>query len=162
METPAMPASATGMSKTRSGPHSLWRPSVTRKTPPRRPTSSPKTSRRSSLRRPIRSAALSAPTIVTSGTVALRVRPAEEVVLGRHGRRDDAGADLTDAVGSLRFAVDAECLVGDAFALEESRVSLDRIELAPRGHVLGRAVAGGVVRGGVGLHPIGHGLDQGR
>src|SRR4029079_7004014 len=152
METPAMPASATGVSKTRSRPNSFWRPSVTRKTPPSRPTSSPKTSTRSSFRSPIRSAAFSAPTIVTSGTALLRVRESEQVVLRRRRGGDDAGSDLADPPRRFRLAVDAERLVGPSLALEIPRVPLDRIEIAPRGDVLGGAVPGRVVRGGVRVH----------
>src|SRR5689334_172826 len=41
---PTMPDSASGVSMTRLSPKSFWRPSVTRKTPPSLPTSSPMTS----------------------------------------------------------------------------------------------------------------------
>src|SRR5438552_1114541 len=64
---PTMPDSASGVSKTRFSPNSCWRPSVTRKTPPSRPTSSPKTRVRGSPARAWRSAALSAWTSVSSG-----------------------------------------------------------------------------------------------
>src|SRR5215207_4932698 len=62
-----MPASLIGVSNTRRS-NSACSPSVTRKTPPERPTSSPKTKTRSSSRRASRSAALSAATIVSSAT----------------------------------------------------------------------------------------------
>src|SRR5438128_2502073 len=70
-ETPAMPASASGVSKTRSDPNSSWRPSVTRNTPPSLATSSPNSSIRSSSASESRSAWFSAFTIVTSGTAVL-------------------------------------------------------------------------------------------
>src|SRR5207253_316094 len=63
---PTIPASASGVSKTRRSPNSVCRPSVTRKTPPSRPTSSPNTSTRSSSPSPARSASRSAPCIVSS------------------------------------------------------------------------------------------------
>src|SRR5438270_338937 len=46
--TPTMPDSASGVSRTRSSPNSSRNPAVTRNTPPRAPTSSPRTSTRSS------------------------------------------------------------------------------------------------------------------
>src|SRR5947208_686664 len=55
-----MPASATGVSKQRRSPKVSVRPSVIRKTPPRRPTSSPKTRTRSSAWSASRSAMFSA------------------------------------------------------------------------------------------------------
>src|SRR5438093_8623400 len=46
---PTIPDSATGVSTTRSSPWRRWSPSVTRNTPPARPTSSPSTITRGSL-----------------------------------------------------------------------------------------------------------------
>src|SRR5262245_59105383 len=44
MAVPMIPDSASGVSITRMSPYLAWRPSVTRKTPPFTPTSSPMTS----------------------------------------------------------------------------------------------------------------------
>src|SRR3954465_8553601 len=57
---PMMPASASGVSMTRSGPNSSNRPFVARKTPPNLPTSSPSTTTRLSRRISRRSASLTA------------------------------------------------------------------------------------------------------
>src|SRR6476620_11676492 len=64
---PMMPDSASGVSKHRSSPKSRVRPSVTRKTPPRAPTSSPKTTTFSSAARASRSAVFKAWAMVSTG-----------------------------------------------------------------------------------------------
>src|SRR5450759_4260132 len=63
---PTMPASASGVSKQRSAPKSRAIPSVTRNTPPRVPTSSPKTTTSVLAVIASRSARLMAPDMVTS------------------------------------------------------------------------------------------------
>src|SRR2546430_15642019 len=76
-QTPAMPASASGVSNTRDGPNSSCRPSVTRNTPPSFPTSSPRTSVLGSSVSERRSASLIALAIVTSAigvAIPLRLR----------------------------------------------------------------------------------------
>src|SRR5712671_207896 len=60
MAAPTMPASASGVSMTRSGPNSSYSPAVARKTPPNFPTSSPSTTTRGSRRISTRSASLTA------------------------------------------------------------------------------------------------------
>src|SRR6188474_3367034 len=60
MAVPTMPASASGVSITRSGPNSSYRPEVARKTPPNLPTSSPRTTTRLSRRISMRSASFTA------------------------------------------------------------------------------------------------------
>src|SRR6185503_2951423 len=57
---PMMPASASGVSNTRSGPNSSYSPEVARKTPPNLPTSSPRTTTRLSRRISLRNASLTA------------------------------------------------------------------------------------------------------
>src|SRR5438128_89421 len=80
---PTMPDSATGLSKQRSLPNSAWSPSVMRKTPPNRPTSSPYTTTLSSAFIASRSAVLSAAAIVTatSGLLGRRELGLQEVAL---------------------------------------------------------------------------------
>src|SRR5881275_3291959 len=92
-DVPMMPASASGVSTTRSAPKRSIRPSVARKTPPLRPTSSPSTSTRSSSASATPSASLMASTRVRLGTGllllagGLQVRP-QLLALGlQHGRR---------------------------------------------------------------------------
>src|SRR5438876_2267267 len=64
---PRIPASASGVSKQRSGPKRSSRPAVARKTPPARPTSSPITSTESSRASSTWNASLIASTIDSSG-----------------------------------------------------------------------------------------------
>src|SRR3989442_535092 len=63
-----MADSARGVSNTRSEPNSVWRPSVTRNTPPSGPMSSPNTSIRASSASDRRSASFRALTMVNSAT----------------------------------------------------------------------------------------------
>src|SRR5688572_25382869 len=65
IDVPTMPASASGVSMTRSAPNCSYKPSVTRKTPPSRPTSSPSTTTSESLVISCRSARLRACTMVS-------------------------------------------------------------------------------------------------
>src|SRR5437879_1214059 len=78
IDVPMMPPSASGVSNTRSGNSSI-NPSVQRKTPPFRPTSSPRITTRSSRRISSRSALLIAWTIVIAGIS----RPRRVVLLVR-------------------------------------------------------------------------------
>src|SRR5918996_1287039 len=80
-ETPAMAASARGVSNTRCSPNSAWRPSVMRKTPPSLPMSSPRISTRSSPANESRSARFSAWAIVTSAIAVLLGEPENLVAL---------------------------------------------------------------------------------
>ena len=64
---PTMPFSESGVSATRSEPNSAWRPSVTRNTPPFRPTSSPSTITVGSSRSATRKASWRAWTMVIWG-----------------------------------------------------------------------------------------------
>src|SRR5438552_12496668 len=93
-DTPAMAASASGVSNPRSPPNSACRPSVTRNTPPSLPTSSPSTSDRGSSASEWRSASFSALTMVTSviGPV-LGGEPDRLVALPGQVRREVAGED---------------------------------------------------------------------
>src|SRR2546428_6397000 len=67
MAAPTMPASASGVSITRSAPNSSIRPTVARNTPPNLPTSSPRTTTRGSRRISRRSASLTAWMMFHSG-----------------------------------------------------------------------------------------------
>src|SRR2546430_1807756 len=60
MAAPTIPPSASGVSITRSGPNSSYRPAVARNTPPNLPTSSPSTTTRGSRRISSRRASLTA------------------------------------------------------------------------------------------------------
>src|SRR3954469_3771071 len=72
---PRMPASASGVSTTRSSPKSFCRPSVIRKTPPSRPMSSPMSTTLASSSRARRSPRLSALPMVTVSVLMTRLRP---------------------------------------------------------------------------------------
>src|SRR5437660_846507 len=67
MAAPTMPASASGVSMTRSAPNSSTSPTVARKTPPNLPTSSPSTTTRGSRRISSLSASLTAWMMFHSG-----------------------------------------------------------------------------------------------
>src|SRR6185503_2659005 len=122
-QIPAIPASAMGVSNTRSAPNSAWRPSVTRKTPPSAPTSSPNTSVRGSPASESRRAAFSAATIVTSAIAEellalakqgggwIRERVVEH--LGRRWLADrrELGADVCDPRLRLSLALVDERVV---------------------------------------------------
>src|SRR5262245_54641757 len=88
---PTMPASASGVSNTRSAPYFSCSPAVTRNTPPNRPTSSPSTTALASRSRYRSSASLSAwimfssrgSPIATSGHVVRGDAPrAQEALVG--------------------------------------------------------------------------------
>src|SRR5581483_2219184 len=71
---PSMPASASGVSKQRSGPKRSRRPAVARKTPPERPTSSPMTSTSASRSSSTWRQSFTASTRVSSGMTEVRRR----------------------------------------------------------------------------------------
>src|SRR5438876_1526281 len=91
-DVPMMPASASGVSTTRSAPKRSIRPSVARKTPPLRPTSSPSTRTRSSAASATASASLMASTRVRLGmglllvAGCLQVRPQLAALGLQYGR----------------------------------------------------------------------------
>ena len=93
MAVPTMPDSARGVSKTRASPNLAASPSVTRKTPPSGPTSSPKTRTVSSSLSASASAWFSAAAIVTSGVVTGRCVAA----FGDRGHRDASGSSAAAA-----------------------------------------------------------------
>src|SRR5918999_1749660 len=94
-EAPTIEASASGVSKTRSGPNRSWSPRVTRKTPPSVPTSSPSTMTRSS--RSISSQSAS--------WIALRIDSSagRVSVAWASGTRSAAGLDAAKLDGGGRF-----------------------------------------------------------
>src|ERR671919_537193 len=177
-ETPAMAASARGVSNTRCSPNSAWRPSVMRKTPPSLPMSSPRISTRSSPANESRSARFSAWAIVTSAIAVLLGEPENlvalpdqdgwqlgedppEQILDVAGRGAlDAGPHRGGQVLPLRLGLEEHRLVGDPRRLQKHPEPLDGIELLPRLDVLLGAVSGGVVGGGVWPDPVGDGLDE--
>src|SRR5687768_10109484 len=97
---PMMPASASGVSITRSPPNSSYRPDVARNTPPNLPTSSPRTTTRGSRRIWVRSASRTASMMFMTGIGYLRglERPGSVVV-----RRLGAllGAEPSELLGQV-------------------------------------------------------------
>src|SRR6185437_1516700 len=71
-----IPDSASGVSVTRASPKSFCSPSVIRKTPPRRPTSSPRMITLGSASMALRSPVLRALAIVSVSAMVLTARPA--------------------------------------------------------------------------------------
>ena len=95
-----MPASASGVSNTRRSPNRAASPSVTRKTPPSVPTSSPNTTTRSSAARLSASAWLSAAAIVTGAAAGA----AETTRISRRGHNAAHGAGSSSSASSLSSA----------------------------------------------------------
>src|SRR4051794_36950854 len=181
---PMMPDSPSGVSMTRSSPKSFCRPSVMRKTPPSLPTSSPMIRTRSlssiARRRPVLSAlpmVRISPMLVPS--LERRRVGHEPLALGVHlggsagvrvvedvqRLRVRQGQDAFAQVGRLprRLLLDLVEEVGAGALRDEVRPdALERVLRLPRLDLPGHAVAGRVVGGGVGAHPVRVRLDQGR
>src|SRR4249920_1043813 len=171
-QIPAIPASAIGVSNTRSRPNSACRPSVTRKTPPSAPTSSPNTSVRGSAASASRSAAFSAATIVSSaiaeelltlteqGRRRVGERVVEHLARGRLAERGELGAHVRDPGLRLVVARADERVIDRAGVQKVRSVAVDRVPLAP-GRDLGLVpVAGRVVGGRVRADAVRDRLDQ--
>src|SRR6185369_13963984 len=94
---PMIPDSASGVSTQRSGPNSSCRPLVARNTPPKRPTSSPRTTTRASRRISKRRASLTAWMMFISGMRVTRLTPA---VGGNQGGTDGGRIPAPRAVGA--------------------------------------------------------------
>src|SRR5438132_8326892 len=116
---PRMPASASGVSKQRSGPKRSRIPAVARKTPPARPTSSPITITESSRASSTWNASLIASTIDSSAKDALQLL---EIRTERRGRID---------VRMCKHELDVRGLLGfrrrDSVAHRLGRLGADRL-----------------------------------
>src|SRR5579859_1590360 len=173
---PAITPSESGVSMTRLSPYLSYRPSVARNTPPVLPTSSPKTSMRSSRAISSASAWFTASTMVSSGIAVLlhareltlqafgrtRVHRAEEA----HGIRRGLLLRLLPRHAELLAHVLLDALearvVDDAFRLEVALNAQQRVAVDPQVVHLLRLVASRVVGGGVQPEPVGDGLDESR
>src|SRR4051812_23148173 len=93
---PRMPASASGVSKQRSGPNRSRKPAVARKTPPARPTSSPMTITSESRSSSTWNASLIASTMLSSAKNPPQLR---EVRPERRGRIDECVLEQQRRVG---------------------------------------------------------------
>src|SRR4051794_231098 len=166
---PRMPASASGVSTTRSSPKSFCRPSVIRKTPPSRPMSSPMSTTLASSSMARRRPRLSAlPMVSVSVLISVVALPVETGVVGHellallrepgnllgvdgveHRRRRRVGhvdRARPDPGGELvGLAVDAveEVVVGEAAAGQVRLHTGDRIAQLPLLQLAGQPVAGG-------------------
>src|SRR5580692_2128147 len=154
-----MPASASGVSTTRCSPKSFCSPSVTRKTPPSLPTSSPMIitlgSDSSDLRRPALSALERVIELIGPPPSRRPLRRRRRILTGRprtrRARRRGSRAGprtrgRTGTAGPDRAAPGRRPAVAPPPGLELAR----------------EPVPGGVVGGGVGAHPVGERLDQHR
>src|SRR5437588_2914168 len=164
MAAPMMPASASGVSMTRSAPNSSISPSVARKTPPNLPTSSPSTTTRGSRRISIFSASLTAWMMFHTGIsrTSVRVLVARQrrqvgalaLELGRQlrehvvehaldGRQPDllgVGQRGGELIGQLLPVARLELARVDAAPLEVRSPALDRIAQLPLLGFVGVAV----------------------
>src|SRR6266516_3902406 len=166
---PLISSSASGVSTTRSGPKRRCSPAVARNTPPLTPTSSSSAMARASAR-------LTASTSVSSGIGRLLQFLPLAGIDGRqfrievieHGlRRARAGRQITlDRSFHALLALGGKLLLlrlpPRLAAAQIGPQSRDRLLFPARLHFLGRAVACGVVRGGMVAEPIGDGLDETR
>ena len=182
---PRMPASASGVSMTRSSPKSFCRPSVTRKTPPSLPMSSPMRTTLGSL---LHGGAQAAGDALGEGGGGHQLASLERRLVAL-----ELGPLALDAAGAARRrrGRTCRCRAGRA-GPGSARAPRRRARRTPprrrrrrrrrRGRWsssqrlsrsigsrcfhdldLGRdAVLGGVVGGGVRAHPVGVGLDEGR
>src|SRR5690606_36843319 len=165
---------ATGVSTTRSAPYLFRRPSVTRKTPPARPTSSPRMRTRSSDDSAVSSAELMACAMFSSATprglpllldevrCQLGEHPLEHVVRLGLGDRLGPGDRLLDALGCFGLQALLPRLGPCPGALEQPAHPHHGVELLPGGHLVVLPVAAGVIGGRVGAEPLGDRLDQAR
>src|SRR5262245_50035701 len=164
---PRIPASASGVSTQRSAPKRSCSPAVARKTPPRRPTSSPITRTESSRSISTWSASLTASTsrrsaipedppqlceVVRLGRrrVAVRVLEDERRVRGRLGLGlgDPLPHELERLLPDLLGALVAQDSRADEVPLEPADALVRPRLLDPLGVDVDRGVVGGRVRGG--------------
>src|SRR5712692_666012 len=153
--SPLINSSASGVSITRSAPNRCCSPTVARNTPPLTPTSSPSTTTLASSSMARASARLTASTSVSSGIGrSLQLSPLAGVS-GRQFRIEVIEHGLRPARAGRQIALHrsfhALLALGGTLLLLPARL-----------HFLGRAVARGVVRGGMVAEPVGDGLDQTR
>src|SRR6266571_7808278 len=172
---PRMPASASGVSKQRSGPKRSRSPTVARKTPPARPTSSPITITEWSRASSTCSASLTASTIDSSANDALQlleiraerrgridVRVREEQFRIRRRRRLSRGNPRAHRVGRLPTHRLRELVVEDARAPQIALVASEALALLLLLDPLEVDVRALVVRGRVRHRPIGERFDERR
>src|SRR5689334_20749876 len=141
IEVPMMPASASGVSITRSAPNSSCRPLVARNTPPNLPTSSPSTTTRGSSRIWVCSALRTASMMFIVGigsSVMVRVlgpRLGQEVraLLGEVPRQRlvDVVEDRVDR--RRRERIGAGERVGDRLVVALRRLGVERVGPQPAG-----------------------------
>src|SRR5665213_210151 len=180
--TPIRPLSAIGVSKQRSRPYFFCSPSVARKTPPKKPTSSPNTSTSGS-RPSITSMAEFSAWIMFIR--AMRLHPHLLALLSqvpghllehvlehrRHAGTRAAGegavalgllAGRAHRLGELLFQRRVLVVRPRSQRHQVAREPRDRIAQRPSRRLLGRPVAAGIVAGRVALGPIGDQLDDRR
>src|SRR5438270_9537466 len=151
--------SASGVSSTRSSPNRCCKPSVALKTPPFRPTSSPRTHTRASRSISSRSASRIAWT---------RLRSAIGIHVAGQGGRIGIGRPLRCLGGMLHFAADllpypTVILRGQPAAVDQG-LSHPRDRIAPRlrSELISIAVGALIVVRGMRLEPQHIGLDERR
>ena len=180
-----MPASASGVSKQRSSPNSAVSPSVTRKTPPSGPTSSPNTSTAVRGHRVAQGAVErlrhASASVACGHRDASSPRPSSSASSAACSRSCGVGVGVD--VGEQVLGVRADVRLRPSRSVRRrsprrprrrrrllvvEQAARAQVGLAagsagrgrPRGDLVVGAVAGGVVGVGVGLHAVGVGLDQ--
>src|SRR3989442_1814616 len=182
MATPAMAASASGVSTTRSAPKRACSPAVARKTPPFTPTSSPRTMTAGSCASSCASARLTASTRLTSATwfSASRRKASRCIALllerGRQCRVKEIEHRVRTGCRYRKVIVDRPAHLLGAFALQRFFLALvpgaapreivaqprNRLELPLLAHRFGIAIARRIVGRRVIAQPVGQRLDERR
>src|SRR6266705_2773586 len=168
---PMMAASASGLSITRCEPNLRWRSSVTRKTPPSTPPSSPRQALTAHRRRARRGrgrvgaggGSLAEP---AGEFVALRTKVGRHlgVDMVEHGERVGRRRRL-EAPHRLRDLLVhplLEPVLLEVLLLEVGAEARERVLLLPRPNLLLGPILSGIVRGRVDAKAVRHALDQRR
>src|SRR6185369_15675035 len=173
MAAPTMADSDRGVSISRSAPKRSWSPSVTRKTPPSRPTSSPRMTIRLSRSISWRKARLMACTMLScaiSELLQLPGLPWADHCAGvlehlRHGRRGNGFHGLyrlDNGRSQAAFDLDPVFLAPESQPRHVPLQTQQRVPGPPGSHFLRGTVASGIIGGGMVGHAVGETLDKGR
>src|SRR6185369_3768542 len=173
MAAPTIADSDRGVSITRSAPKRSWRPSVTRNTPPSRPTSSPRMTIRLSRSISWRRARLMACTMLSCAISEFLQLPGltrAEHCTGmfehlRRDRREDGFHGqhrVVDGHGRALLHLFPVCLIPELLLCHIPLKAHDRVPGAPGRHFIRRAVATGIIGRGMISHPVGETFDEGR
>src|SRR6185369_3452975 len=173
MAAPTIADSDRGVSITRSAPKRSCRPSVTRNTPPSRPTSSPRMTIRLSRSISWRRARLMACTMLRCAISEFLQLPGltrAERCAGmfehlRRDRREDGFHGqhrVVDGHGRALLHLFPVCLIPELLLCHIPLQSQDRVACFPDCHFIRRAVAASIIGRGMIPYPVGEAFDESR